>query len=224
VSVDFVLGIIGLCGGLLCAGADILLDLKGAGNKKYGPGGVMDTNWEKMALWRFKASIWVAALATPMYMMGCVALYRQMAQNDTVLANVFGICAVIGSCGTMFIHATLCYFPIMNKTLSAGQVSQDAIGQTVNVLYRAMLVPFLALWLVLVVGLSGIVAYAILAGALTLPWGFVLLTPLCLVIVGVLFRLVNRRVFADLPGICMPSIGLGMLGLMAAISALGQGI
>jgi hypothetical protein len=219
-SVDLVLGIIGLCGGLLCAGADVLLDLKGAGNEKYGPGGIMDTNWEKMALWRFKTSLWVAAVATPMYMMGCVALYRQIAQNDTTLANVLGICALVGSCGTMFIHASLCYFPIMSKTLTARQVAQDTIGQTINVLYRTMLVPFLALWLLLVVGLSGIVIYAIVTGALALPWGFILLTPLCLVIVGVLLRLVNRKVFADLPGICMPSIGLGMLGLMAAISAM----
>jgi hypothetical protein len=221
VNANLVLGIIGLCGGLLCAGADVLLDLKGAKNKKYGPGGVMDTNWKKMALWRFKASLWVAALATPMYMMGCVALYREIAQNDAVLADIFGICAIIGSCGTMFIHASLCYFPIMSKTLSAEQVPTDTIGKTINVLYRTMLVPFLALWLLLVGGLSGIVAYAILTGALALPWGFILLTPLCLVIVGILLRLVNRRVFADLPGICMPSIGLGMLGLMAALSALG---
>ncbi|MDR1184630.1 MAG: hypothetical protein LBK67_07520 [Coriobacteriales bacterium] len=220
-NVDFVLGIIGLFGGLLCAGADVLLDLKGKGNKKYGPGGVMDSNWEKMALWRFKASIWMAAVATPMYLMGCIALYRQIAQNDAILAGVFGICAVIGSCGTLFIHATLCYFPIINKTLSAQQVAQDTIGQTISTLYHAMLVPFLALWLLLVVGLSGIAAYAILTGALALHWGFILLTPLCLVVAGVLLRLINRRIFADLPGICMPSIGLGMLGLIAAISALG---
>jgi hypothetical protein len=30
-NVDFSLGIIGLCGGLLCAAADMLLDLKGKG-------------------------------------------------------------------------------------------------------------------------------------------------------------------------------------------------
>jgi hypothetical protein len=35
-NVNSVLGIIGLCGGLLCAGADVLLDLKGRENKKYG--------------------------------------------------------------------------------------------------------------------------------------------------------------------------------------------
>ncbi|MDR1531368.1 MAG: hypothetical protein LBS62_04160 [Clostridiales bacterium] len=218
-NADFLLGIIGLCGGLLCAIADILLDLKGKGNKKYGPGGILDTNWEKMALWRFKASIWIAAAAVPMYLMGCVALYRQIARGSAVTADIFGICAVIGSCGTMFIHATLCYFPIMSKTLSAEKVPPEAAGKTVNALFSAIIVPFIALWLLLVAGLSGIVIYAILTGALLLPWGFILLTPICLVLLGMLLRLINREVFADLPGICMPSVGIGMLGLMAAVNS-----
>jgi hypothetical protein len=217
---DFVLGIIGLCGGLLCAIADILLDLKGRGNEKYGPGGILDTNWKTMALWRFKASIWLAAVAVPMYLTGCIALYRQIARGSELTANIFGICAVIGSCGTLFIHATVCYFPIISKTLSAENVSQDTIGKMVNVLYHAMLVPFLALWLLLVAGLSGIVIYSVLTGILLLPLGFILLTPLCLVLAGILLRLINRKVFFDLPGICMPSIGLGMFGLMAAINTM----
>ena len=217
---DFVLGIIGLCGGLLCAVADIFLDLKGKGNKKYGPGGIMDTNWEKMPLWRFKASIWLAAVSVPMYLMGCVAMYRQLCAGDARTGNIFGICMVVGSCGTLFIHATLCYLPIISKTLSAENVSQDSIGKTVKALYDAILAPFLVLWLLLVAGLSGIVIYAILSGILAVsPW-LILLTPISLVLVGFLFRLINKRVFADLPGICMPSIGLGMLGLIAAVSAL----
>ncbi len=217
---DYLFGLIGLCGGILCAVADILLDLKGKGNEKYGPGGVLDTNWEKMALWRFKASIWLAAIAVPMYLMGCVALYNQIARGSTILASIFGICTVIGSCGTMFIHATLCYFPIISKTLSAEKVSPDAIGNTLNVLYRAIIVPLIIFWLLLVAGLSGIAIYAILSGVLLLLWGFIFLTPLCLVLAGFLLRLMNRKVFADLPGICMPSIGLGMLGLMAALNSL----
>jgi hypothetical protein len=221
-NADVLLGFIGLFGGLLCAVADILLDFKGKGNAKYGPGGILDTNWEKMALWRFKASIWVAAIAVPMYLMGCVALYGQLAQGGTVLANIFGICAVIGSCGTLFIHATLCYFPIITKTLSAKNVSRETVGNTVNALYRAMVVPFGALWLLLVAGLSGIVIYAIFTGVLLLPWGFVFLTPACLVIVGVLLRLIAPKLFADLPGICMPSIGMGMFGLMAVVNAMMQ--
>jgi hypothetical protein len=216
-NTDFWLGLIGLFGGLLCAGADILLDLKGKDNQRYGPGGVMDTNWDKMSIWRFQASTWVAAAAIPMYAMGGLALYHQMARGGAAVANIFGVCALIGSGGTLFIHATLCYLPIISKTLSAKQVPQDTIGQTVGMLYRTAVVPLLALWLLLVAGLSGIVIYAILAGALALPWWFILLTPLCLFAVGMLLRLVSRKIFADLPGICMPSIGIGMLGLMAAV-------
>lgn len=219
-NADFVLGIIGLCGGLLCAIADILLDLKGRGNEKYGPGGIMDTNWDKMPLWRFRGSIWLAAIAVPMYLMGLVALCHQLARGNVAVANVFGICAVIGGCGTLFIHATLCYFPIMKKTMSAQNVPQDTIINTVYAVYQAMVVPFLILWLLLVVGLSGIVMYAILTGALAISWWFILLTPFSLTLFSWLLRLVNRRVFEDLPGICAPSLGIAMMGLMAAVSAM----
>ncbi|MDR1000214.1 MAG: hypothetical protein LBL96_05365 [Clostridiales bacterium] len=219
-NTDFILGIIGLCGGILCAAADILLDFKGKGNKKYGPAGILDTNWEKMAPWRFKASIWVAAIAVPMYMMGCIALYNQLLKGSAVVAGVFGICAVIGSCGTMFIHTTLCYFPIMTKTLSAEKTPPETVSNAVNALYRAMIVPFLTFWLLLVVGLSGIVIYAIWANVLLLPWGFVMLTPLSLVLAGLILWMINRDIFGELPAICMPSVGLGMLGLMAALNTL----
>lgn len=219
-NIDFLLGIIGLCGGLLCAMADILLDLKGKGNEKYGPGGVMDTNWNKMPLWRFKSSIWVAAVAVPLYLMGCVSMYRQLALSNETVAGIFGVCAVIGSCGTMFIHATLCYFPIISKALYAEKVAEDTISKTINAVYKAMIVPFLVFWVLLVVGLSGIVIYAILTDVLLISWGFIFLTPLSLVIIGMFLRLINSRIFADLPGICMPSLGMGMIGLMAAINAL----
>ena len=219
-TADFILGIIGLCGGLLCAIADILLDLKGKGNEKYGPCGIMDTNWEKMAMWRFKGSIWLAAISVPMYLMGIVAMYRQLARGSMAVANIFGICAVVGSCSTMFIHATLCYLPIISKTMSEDKVSKDTVGKTVNTLYQAIIVPFLVFWLLLVARLSGLVVYAVLADVLLLSWGFILLTPLSLVIIGMILRLINRKVFADLPGICMPSIGIATMGLMAALNSL----
>jgi hypothetical protein len=59
-----------------------------------------------------------------------------------------------------------------------------------------------------------------LMGILTISWLFILLTLLCLALAGFALRAVNGKVFADLPGICMPSIGTGMLGLMAAVNAL----
>jgi hypothetical protein len=42
---DFIFGIVGLTGGLLCAVADIFLDLKGSGNVKLGKYKFIDSNW-----------------------------------------------------------------------------------------------------------------------------------------------------------------------------------
>ena len=43
-----ILGIIGIIGGLLCATADLLLDLKGPQNKKLGKMGIIDSEWKNM--------------------------------------------------------------------------------------------------------------------------------------------------------------------------------
>lgn len=49
----FVFSLLGLIGGLLCATGDILFDLKGPGNQKLGTSKNIDSNWAKMADWRF---------------------------------------------------------------------------------------------------------------------------------------------------------------------------
>ena len=218
-NADFVLGIIGLCGGLICAFADILLDFKGSDNMKYGPGKIMDSNWNNMSMWRFKASIWVAAVAVPMYLMGLVSLYHQIALVNQTIANIFGICAVIGCSGTMFIHATCCYLPIITKTMIREKVDEEKIGRVAGSLYGSMSIPFFILWVILVLVLSGIVMFAILAGILDIPKGFALLNPAVFVIIGIIFRLINKKIFSDIPGIFMPSLGIGVLGLTAAVSS-----
>lgn len=45
---DKVLANIGIIGGLLCAVADLLLDLKGSDNKKLGRLKVIDSKWVEM--------------------------------------------------------------------------------------------------------------------------------------------------------------------------------
>ena len=39
-------------------------------------------------------------------------------------------------------------------------------------------------------------------------------------IIGITLRKLNRRVFCDLPGIIMPSMGLAMLGLIGIVNML----
>lgn len=42
---------LGILGGLLCATADLLLDLKGPRNRKLGKMGMIDSEWEHMGYW-----------------------------------------------------------------------------------------------------------------------------------------------------------------------------
>lgn len=64
------LSVLGLIGGVLCAIADMLLDLKGKDNQKLGKNGLVDSKWEYMSEWRFKVSILVVMIAVPLYAMG----------------------------------------------------------------------------------------------------------------------------------------------------------
>ncbi|WP_024861145.1 DUF6796 family protein [Ruminococcus flavefaciens] len=57
-----VFSILGLIGGLLCCTGDILFDLKGKGNEKLGTSKNIDSNWIKMADWRFGLSIALAMI------------------------------------------------------------------------------------------------------------------------------------------------------------------
>lgn len=59
---------------------------------------------------------------------------------------------------------------------------------------------------------------AILTGCLAVPTWFALLNSIIFLIIGVTFRKINPKVFQDLPGIIMPSMGLAMLGLIGIVN------
>ena len=217
---DFTLGMLGFAGALICAVGDILLDFKGSDNKKIGYKMTIDSNWEKMSEWRFHVSIILAAIGVPLYFMGFVAMRNQLSAVNELLATAFIICAVIGTCGGFFIHATLCYNPIIYKTLKSKNIEFDIINEVIKKIFKAGIIPLIVMFSCLVFATSGIVIYAIISNILTLPKIFIIFTPISLMIIGMLFRLIDKKIFADLLGICMPTIGLGMIGLMAAINSL----
>lgn len=63
---------------MLCATADIFLDLKGRDNKKSGKYGFVDSKWTEMSEWRFQLSIILAMFAVPMYAPGMISLGNQI--------------------------------------------------------------------------------------------------------------------------------------------------
>lgn len=179
----------------------------------------MDSNWVKMAGWRFPLSIAIAAIAVPMYYMGIVAMGNQLHGANPFLANIFWLSGTAGAMGGLFIHATVCYFPMMYKKLhleGQAQLAEDMI----NGIFNSIKIPFIALFLLLTAVTSVVLIIAILKSYLRISVGFIILNPLVLTLIGVSLRKIGPRLFADLPGICMPSLGLGMLGLAAALNTL----
>lgn len=216
---DYVFGILGIIGGLLCAIGDILLDLKGKNNVKSGPANIIDSNWQQMSEWRFRASILAASLGVPLYLLGFLGMSNQLALSNGTVATTFLVFAVFGASGGLFIHATVCFLPIISKTLTKNRVSQDIIDATCTKIYSAVKIPLVIMFFSLVIATSITLIYAIIKNYLNVPVIFIVVNPLGLTLIGWLFRFINKRVFGDLPGIIMPSVGIAMIGLMTAISA-----
>ena len=213
-----VMSICGLIGGILCAVGDVLFDLKGDGNKKLGETGNIDSNWLKMPYWRFNMSILAGAIGAPLAALGMFSLGAQIAEKGEVLGKISLITGFIGSMGGVFIHATLCLQAIIYKVIMEEDRFQLA-DKAITKLYKAVAIPFFALYfLMLIPSVCSVIA--IIKGYLDVPMWFVILNPIVFLILGVLFRLINKKVFQDLPGIVMPSLGLGMLGLIGIVNML----
>ena len=216
--INFVFGIFGIIGGLLCAIGDILFDLKGKNNVKSGHPKIIDSNWQIMSEWRFKASILFAALGVPLYLFGFLGMANHLAQSNRIVAIIFLAFSVVGASGGLFIHALVCIMPVISKTLTKNGANND-ITETICIkIYNTVKIPFIIMFLSLVIATSITLIYAIIRNYLNVHFIFVILNPLGLMLIGWLFRLINKDIFSDLPGIIMPSIGITMIGLMTTLT------
>lgn len=215
---ELVLSILGILGGLLCAGADMLLDMKGKDNKKIGSvTGLIESNWIKMSEWRFKASIALAAVAVPLYSCGVVSLVLQMQEENKPLSFALMATIFVGAMGGFFIHSMICIMPVIYKELMAKADFERAEG-VINRIWKAIQLPFYILYVILVIGTTGIIIASILTGALNVPKWCILLNPVVFQIVGLVLRAVKKDWFYDLPSICAASLGLASIGVIGIIN------
>ena len=105
---NLIFSIMGLIGGLLCCTGDVLFDLKGKGNEKLGTSKNIDSNWSKMAEWRFKLSIICAMFGVILVGFGFYAIGDMIRENDIILSNWILITGFIGCTGGLFVHSLLC--------------------------------------------------------------------------------------------------------------------
>ena len=217
-EVNIIFGILGIAGGVLCAVGDMLFDLKGKGNEKLGTSGNIDSNWLKMPYWRFNASILVAFLGDALIGFGFYALVSQMKDVSSGMAAVTAVCAYVSVIAGFFIHTVLCIQPIIYKKIMETDNFKLA-DDTLEAYYKAVIPPFLIGYLFMLVVAICVVA-AILKGFLDVPRWFVLLNPFVFLLIGVGLRKIKLEWFYDLPGIVMPSLGMGMFGLIAIVNML----
>jgi uncharacterized membrane protein len=213
---DGIMAVIGICGGLLCAVADCLLDLKGAENKKLGKKGYIDSKWEEMSHWRFVASGIIVMFAVPMYSCGFLALMNQFTAGPTGLATAAKVIFLCGAMGGFMIHTFLCLVPTIYRNIL--KTSTFALAEKViSDIFRQIYVPFITLYCLLVIVPAGIVVYAIIAEILPLPLWCILFNPVLFQLIGLLLRATKRKCFIDAPSICAASLGLAMYGVLALV-------
>ena len=211
-----VLAIIGIIGGMLCAVADLLLDLKGDNNKKLGKMKVIDSKWAEMSHGRFVWSDILAMFAIPMYTCGFVALMMQLYKVKAELSIGMTILFLCGAMGGFMIHTFLCMMPtIYQKIMKKGhyELAEDVIEGV----FRQIYVPFFVLYCMLVIFPALIVMVLIGFGVIALPLWCIILNPLVFQLIGLLFRATGLKIFIDAPSCCAASLGLAMYGVLAVM-------
>lgn len=208
-----VLGIIGIVGGVMCAIADLLLDIKGPDNVKLGKMGVMDSAWAHMSHMRFVMSGILAMFAVPMYSCGFIALMQP--QGDYAISGmILRIIFLCGAMGGFMIHIFLCLQPTIYQKIIKRQ-DEELAEDVINAIFKQIYVPFFTLYTMLVIIPSIAVIVFIIKGVLPLPLWCVLLNPAVFQIIGLLLRATKLKVFIDAPSCCAASLGLAAYGVLA---------
>ena len=211
-----VLAIIGIIGGMLCAVADLLLDLKGYDNKKLGKLKVIDSKWAEMSHGRFVWSDILAMFAVPMYTCGFVALMIQLHKVKAELSIGMTILFLCGAMGGFMIHTFLCMMPtIYQKIMKKDQY--ELAEDVIEGVFRQIYVPFFVLYCMLVIFPALIVMVLIGFGVIALPLWCIILNPLVFQLIGLLFRATGLKIFIDAPSCCAASLGLAMYGVLAVM-------
>ena len=209
-----------LISGLLCCVGDVLFDLKGKGNKKLGTSKNIDSNWSKMAEWRFGLSIIFAMFGVILLGFGFYAIGDMVRENDIILSNWIFVTGFIGCIGGLFVQSLLCIQAVIYKRITDnGKRNFELADNTLEGFYKTIMFPFFLTYSVLMIA-DICIAVAVLSGALGVPRWMALLNSIVFLLIGMLFRKINPDKFQDLPGIIMPSLGLAMIGVIGIVAVM----
>lgn len=210
------LAVLGILGGLLCAIADLFLDLKGTDNQKLGSKEIIDSKWADMPHYRFVVSTILAFFAVPMYSCGVLALGDIFSAHSAIFSKFFITISFVGAMSGFMIHTFLNLCPTMYRIVLKN-ASFELAEKLINSTFRQIYFPFIAGYSMLVIISSGMIIFAILSGLVTAPLWCICLNPVVFQIVGLLLRATGLKCFIDAPGCCAASLGLASYGVLALI-------
>lgn len=182
---------LGMLGMVLCMAADWLLDAKPAGNVSDM---VVESGWVEMSLWRFEASILIAAAIIPLFWLGIremKALLKDRCQTkgDRKMSRLFDIGAMAGVMSFLFIHIMCCLMPIIFQCASAAGMDFAAASALTNQVAIYIYVPFFAYYLVADLSVSAAWVYFVWKGRLGLSKWAVVCCPIATLILAALCHL-----------------------------------
>lgn len=212
-----IFAILGALAGPVMAVGDMLLDLKGKDNKQYGKLSLINSAWNHMNEKRFRQSIVLAMFGTPMQAMGMLSMAKVLSESNTGFALAFFVVCLFGITGSFFIHTVICLFPVIYKNMITNHTLEET-DAVINSVYHAVSIPFWIQYCALVAFPGFFIIAALFLGYLPLSPLFGLITAPVLTLFGLTLRKLFPNIFYDLPGIVMPSLGVGSIGLLALLS------
>jgi len=116
-KINYTFAVLAAVAGLLYSVADYLLEYLPGNSTVLDKYGVVESAWGEMAAGRFTASLTLAAIITPFFVVGYICVYRQMRTTHPRYAIAFIIVTLIGGLSDFFIHAILCVMPVVYKSV-----------------------------------------------------------------------------------------------------------
>nr|WP_326184592.1 DUF6796 family protein [uncultured Oscillibacter sp.] len=211
---------LGVLGMALCMAADWLLDVKPAGSVSDM---VVESGWLEMSLWRFEASILIAAAIIPLFWLGIremKALLRAKCQTagDRRMSRLFDIGAMAGVISFLFIHIMCCFVAIIFKCAYAAGMDFAAAAALTNETAVYMYIPFFAYYFTADLSVSIAWVSFVLKGRLGLPKWAALCCPIAGLTLAELFHFVPWPVsqlgaaFETMGYVLLMAMGLRLCG------------
>ena len=151
--------------------------------------GMVQSGWSEVAPWRPALSLFLAALAFPLYLAGLRAASRRISETDPKVAKTFLALSIVSSLGWLFIHAIFCIPQLAYKFIHDAGYPDLALALTDKIL--VMFTPVIAICLIWGAASFGYLMVAILRRKTMYARWVALLNPL----VAMALMLLARALF-----------------------------